>query len=1248
MSGNPNPNSGRYAYNGIYDRSSDSNMNSNGHGHGNNENGNHNNANANANANSNANDNSNNNNNNNYHLRNPYNQNTETDPKRQQHQHQHQHQQQFPNQQRDSHPPRNPYARTPQHYQQQAGHQPGHQNPYISNKPNSYSTRQKPSIGSDITASSSSFAINPMPPPPPPPPPHKQQSHHQPPQQQEQEQQHLEQELIRDVRRSADLSSSLPSSYLHSSNAPIQLQQPQQQQQLHHQLQQQHQQQQQQAKHHPGSPGPHNEPNDSNPATSNGGAPAGHPPPEQEQLLEALRSQLDQSNESNFELEASVVTLEAELQHTRKTLTERAQQDKSKLEHELRLAQREAKRWKLLAQQQQQQSNQGRSIVSDTATVASTSIASGSTTAVPAAVGSGTSDAFSSRLLGNPAKLHSSKTAGETILPESSHGSSDCDAFSSLHNKKPKKENIAATDNDVAGSNATSDNDSTRETSTTERKNVLKNPPIVRLALNLLTQLEPAVSMTKFKTNKTEQKKKTWTRDNNAMITVDDDDDDENDDENGDRDGDDSLIRQVLLSIATSSTFASAPAHRFRDAPSVVNRNNDDFFDSYSYSPYLWTEGDLLEWFVRKSSFESADRYWSTLLLLSPDARKFVVERVAGSETGSTGADAGRSLRQEKDSFPNSHRQSRRKGRIRIRPVNGRNENERIGREQKLEQIRTALRSPWWDPNENEPRVHEHPKRGETANQTSLSSSLSSSSFSSSLSLFCEWVQWLSSSQNPIHLQTLRILLSEVAGRNGLTAAAATENSKAEKEKNDTETWWDLCYPSIAATIQRIAYRKLIRSRKKHSNELDGGNRRKTNSIPKRNDTDFGRRRPRSRIGKFEDRLAQLPRVGAVVVAPTEMENKEPKMDVDNNYVETDTADLERKYGYSKNEGDDGVAGLGCRVNDSDNFVSRNAEDRVFELALAVWAGLLQVASPRQLGAWYKSRSGIGADQSWKTNKAHDCTTRSAPPSNGLFMTSLLLDLFEELQFGQWMCDDEVTGNTSMSFSQILSNGTNSNINQGAVDRDSMGGNDRNTNISHSRKMEHGRSDKQSSDDSSSSPSEIPQWYNTAIAVLAQVGRTERGMEILRTRLPDNRNSDWMGNALDVSIRQLHTLVLHLDDVRTRHGSIVRLGECTCSRDENYDGDDDIINDDPHAARLCRGVEAWVRLWHQVLLFVQTKETISFRSLVLDLRDWFTSSCATLLTSEEIRPEIKSMIRWQLDELVMDEEDYEESKHQSR
>jgi hypothetical protein len=53
---------------------------------------------------------------------------------------------------------------------------------------------------------------------------------------------------------------------------------------------------------------------------------------------------------------------------------------------------------------------------------------------------------------------------------------------------------------------------------------------------------------------------------------------------------------------------------------------------------------------------------------------------------------------------------------------------------------------------------------------------------------------------------------------------------------------------------------------------------------------------------------------------------------------------------------------------------------------------------------------------------------------------------------------------------------------------------------------------------------------------------------------------------------------------------------------------------------------------------------VSFRSLSLDLQDYYTSAYAMLVSSDATRPEIKAMIRLQLEELSLDEEEHEELK----
>mmetsp|Transcript_13028 Transcript_13028/g.26630 ORF Transcript_13028/g.26630 Transcript_13028/m.26630 type:complete len:139 (+) Transcript_13028:988-1404(+) len=55
------------------------------------------------------------------------------------------------------------------------------------------------------------------------------------------------------------------------------------------------------------------------------------------------------------------------------------------------------------------------------------------------------------------------------------------------------------------------------------------------------------------------------------------------------------------------------------------------------------------------------------------------------------------------------------------------------------------------------------------------------------------------------------------------------------------------------------------------------------------------------------------------------------------------------------NQGRDRIHGLKPSNNkNDDHLVLGEAEDQVFELALATWAGLFLVASPWQLRAWYK------------------------------------------------------------------------------------------------------------------------------------------------------------------------------------------------------------------------------------------------------------------------------------------------------
>ena len=792
-----------------------------------------------------------------------------------------------------------------------------------------------------------------------------------------------------------------------------------------------------------------------------------------------LEEQLEEEREVNFELEASVMALQAELKHTKETEKKQRDSDCSKLEHQLRLAQQESKRWKLRATQQEK----GRSIVGDIA--------------LPSSPSPQTSSAFSNRLMGNAAGLRPSS-------PTKSRKESTSEA------KSPLKETI-----------------SERNQSLPQERRQQHNFPVARLARSLLEQLKPS-SMEKS---------------------------------DGEQSADDMSIRQVLFSIA------------------YMGNEDVNNTQSEGIPPTIWTEGKLVEWLIATFSSKSCDRYWSALLLKSPQARKYVRDNVC------LNWDSGNKVRQKQKQHHQSTldaqepRRRRRKNRIRASPSAIDRENQQNRLDELQTQTRQSLRNTWWNPNDI----------GYTHGMSTHDSSNSTTTQESSSLFFRKWATSLAASRNLRHLRILRVLLAEEAGRKDLTFCVYGQESG---------TWWDLCYPSIAVTIQRIVYAKLIRSKKERKKRQVKY--RSPSNPPYGLATNGRNRRPRYRIGRFDDRVKKLQDVegGATIesgVAAVKIEanhkSKSSTRDVKDAHLEVAKGD----------------AGLGIEDTDEEK------ENKELAHSLSVWIGLLQVASPEQLEACYKDRTDIGKSKRRQSNDSPQ-EPLANNPCGGLFMVSLLLDLLEELQFDGWMKTDDSTN--LLSPSRLLSTG--------GLPDDSRKG-----------------SPKGDSEDESKAPTKassiiLPQWYDAVIAVLTQVGKTPGGMRILRSRVPDDlKKSDFMGSALDVSIRQMHTLALHLDDARTRDGSILRFKANTGG---DYYQNDLLWCGDPVVVVLLRSVEAWVRLWHQILLFVQSTENFYFRTLVLDLQDWFTSTCATLLASEEIRQEIKAMIRWQLEELKWDEE----------
>jgi hypothetical protein len=1018
-------------------------------------------------------------------------------------------------------------------------------------------------------------------------------------------------------------------------------------------------------------------------------------------LLDHLKDQLDQSNESNFELEASVMALGAELQHTTQALKDQANRERSKLEHELRLAQQESKRWKLLAQQHQ--SPKGRSIVRD-ATAPSASASAAAAASLEAVhpllpqqgtITNTTGAAFSNRLLGDPAGLKPSSTkatkkgsiggAGIGVGVGAQHSYEEefvaIDTPGSPHQTRPPKLAPAAAH---TGSNHPPPSQQ-------------QDLPVARLARNLLEQLEPrSTASTRRNSRKTTTSNKKQGRPEEAntdakaskltskstptSTPMDVEKGDTNDQQNAN--DDDTSIRRVLFSIASAGRGTKHSS--ISTGNSSINNNDNDCLDATLFMeqqvspPTVWTEGKLVEWLVRTSSSESSDRYWSTLLLQSPEARKHIMKNISLDWDGQ-GWNSGKEdhhLQQQQQQHPFGHHEPlRRRRRGRIRPLlseDNKENNDVAKLEERQQQIRRSLRNPWWNPGDGaySDQIHKGCQTSESntngaAIATTKATQPMSSSPSSSL-VFRKWVVSLAASRNLRHLHTLRVLLAEEAGRKGL--AIPTRPAYGGGEESQAGAWWALCYTSIATTIQRISYRRLIRSKTKKNRGGNGftsasaattigGNRSNNprNSSATNNNNNESRR---YRIGRFEDRLEKLPEAGRVMIIEKEgataaaaaATTMAMTIEIDgDDSLKPSAKDLEQnKEGIVKKrrsirpDGKKGTADLGSREEEEE-------EDKILTLALSVWVGLLQVASSEQIEAWYEDRNGLcAADKLWQKKNNNNYKKKqsngdSSQPCGGIFMVCLLLDLLEELQFGRWMCEDSSAN--ALSPSQLMSTGVlPSETNRHPLAAKNHKGKKNPAGVSN-------KGNQQSCDDGPPSSSTIlPQWYGAAIAVLSQVGRTQEGMRVLRARtMDDPENSDWMGNTLDVSIRQLHALALHLDDIRTRHGSILRLGECTCGSDERSkegypNRDDPLWGGDPEAANLLRSVEAWVRLWHQILLYAQSRDGISFRSLVLDLQDWFTSSCTTLLASEEVRREIKAMIRWQLDELMMDEEDYEESQ----
>jgi hypothetical protein len=840
-------------------------------------------------------------------------------------------------------------------------------------------------------------------------------------------------------------------------------------------------------------------------------------------------SDLQRLQEENFDLQATIATLQAEKQFEISTLQKTAASNESKWKAELRLAQQEALRWKSRAQQ----GSRPKSIVSSAtpkmpqqASQAALlqSASAGHNNAEMAVDGDGDFTLVESiRTKANDLEQHYETTNAPDLsgsfVPKSSPAS-----LSGSKSMDSKPSQIFHAMND-----AENDTGFTPlvENPPTKRRTTLPAPPPIttafhptsHLASNLLTRTAQETAETASPEFMQQ----------------------------------DSYVRQVLIGIACGSASKAETI-----SMKLVATTTDS-----------WSEEDLIDWLIRHQTpilsvsspgtvnsdnhiedgqdtgandskptvasvsapFSPSDKYWSLALVVSSAARQHVIRQVLQEATKVTSQEPNDDdSKMEVDpenlaqlSLSTCHRNGRK---FRIQPLGDNRDQDlfyaRLGAAKK------ALRSPFWEPSASIPYLPKTKKQ--------------SAAFDSSLSAkpFRQFIRLLAESCYIPHLRSLQVILEE--------ASCGLEDTNA----NATMVWWELCYGPISKTIQRIVYSKItaLSTEKKEENgkQQRPGSRGGTRPPhrPSSRGSDSGKSKDgRRRIRNITARLQSLR-----------------NLPIADESLETST---------------DG------------NSYSIN--DDILEDALGVLLGLLRVMPIEKLESWYEDLNG------WEKPEGF-----SSPPG-GLVLVSMLLDLMEYLLFVEWKNE-----NSPMHPKHVLTAGS-------------------------------------LCSDSNRRPAAtaIPRYYLVGIAILQLVGRTRGGMKVLRTRMIDNHDFDMMGNALDVSIWHLEALAWHWGNHKNMEGAVQRF-------DDEKPGKVCHVCQQERSA-LVEAVESWIRLWHQVLLFVQQSchsQDISFRSLIVDLQDHYTSACAMLLSAEDVRSEIKTMIRWHLEELAFDEEEYLEAKEEKQ
>ena len=1106
---------------------------------------------------------------------------------------------------------------------------------------------------------------------------------------------------------------------------------------------------------------------------------------QQQEEIKQLQSRLAQQEETNFDLNVEIATLQAELKNSEKTLKEKSVQEKSKWEHDLRLAQQEAQKWKLKYQKQQQQQQQQQHV----STYDNTSkevdgqshqfyrhqqnqhhqqqqqlhhhhhdennvnqqqqqqqqqrfapppkqqhlqqqlhLQPGTSTSAAAAsaCGGGGGGCEFAGNSNNPADDNDNNMDLD-INNEVDYGMNGGEGRGMVHHREGGRGRIMTMKRRSSSNNKDDNNDNNNDDddvaktvhgrtndktmvenngldgewtgTTTSRTNSTSTStamsPARRLAIELLSQVPEDEE------------------DEEIQNGQDDDDDDEDrmvvsnwslknlKQQSSTTSYNYRMIRHALMNIAFNESNNNDTTNEGLFDGSGGGSGDGTSDDIYKTSllqrpnhqpkpspkqqqnQQCWTESSLVEWLILQSlicmktsrttnnstrdgtnninggglqssptaagagaastlasasssSSSLVDIYVYTALLQSPHARRHIVQKILNTPKNSlrrqkkppavhsgggggggagVGVDVGRPRRRN----------------VRIHPISSGVDGSY--RQQQLtvddyERMRQSLLNPWCDL--TTASILSSRSGGRNINDDDCDDGGDAAEIMSTPdnNVIHEWTHNLASSWSPTHLQILQVLVEEQSNMGISNDVWWDEGcfgtaTRAKQTKLDASMYpSSSCVSSILMTIQTLVCRRLHQQRNVNATDSTSkfeGTSSGTNSGPgsRAANRQVNEKNPsRNTSGVKRDVLPYRFQVSSI--APSSFHKNYPKI---------------RKSDTKHHDKIDPLL-----------TIFQPSDDETLERALSALNIILSVSSFRKLEEWYRSRIGlhiVDDDEEEEDSEVADsinnpnetditmggresdlkqitATTKTIP--GGLFVVSILLEMMEGLQFLEWSKDEN-----PLSLKHLYSIDTDMNI----------------------------------------GPNEIvlPTWYYHIIPLFMTIGRTYAGMKVLRTRLPDFRNYDWTGNALDVSIRNLHVLVQFWDSVDIlQPDSILRLEPI------DHESPFGAVDQTRTRNQVGQVIEMWIRFWHQILLYVAKTDDkgvdsqlmgqsnpnttqndrdeacgVTFRYLFMDVQDWLTSAYTILMNSADTRQELKSMIYQQLQELSLDEEERDDS-----